>query len=101
MEFERVQIPDVARRTMCHVLPLFVFLNRVVGLRGTLCQFDNRILVWTALPFRVGVSLDDALSNLGLEPIPFLVRRFALHPPEYYTDLAEEGPTAIRHALCF
>jgi hypothetical protein len=84
---ELVQVFPVAGLAVCHVTPFRVILNRVVEFRSPAGQFDYAIPAGTSLSVRVGVSLQDAVLNVVLKAAPLLVRRFALHPPEYYRAL--------------
>jgi hypothetical protein len=86
---------------MRYVLPLRIFLNAVIKLRGAPGEINNHVSVRASLAFRVWVRVCDGLLNLGLEPGPFLVRRFALHPPEHYRDftVCEPAKSFTRQVL--
>ena len=96
---ELVQVFPVARRAVCHVMPLRVILNRVVEFRSPAGQFDYVIPAGATLSVRVGVSLQDAVLNVALKAAPLLVRRFALHPPEYYRGVTTRTPVLTAQAL--
>lgn len=96
---ELVQVFPVARRAVCYVMPLRVILNRVVEFRSPTGQFDYAIPARTSLSVRVGVSLQDAVLNIVLKTVPLLVRRFALHPPEYYRGVTTRTPVLTAQAL--
>jgi hypothetical protein len=96
---ELVQVFPVAGLAVCHVTPFRVILNRVVELRSPAGQFDHAIPPGTSLSVRVGVSLQDAVLNVVLKAAPLLVRRFALHPPEYYRGVTTCTPVLMAQAL--
>lgn len=96
---ELVQVFSVAGRAVCHVMPFRVILNRVVEFCSPAGQFDYAIPAGTSLSVRIGVSLQDAVLNVALKATPLLVRRFALHPPEYYRGVTTRTPVLTAQAL--
>ena len=96
---EFVQVFAVAGRAVCDVMPFRVILNRVVEFRSPTGQFDHAIPTGASLSVVVGVSLQDAVLNVALKTAPLLVRRFALHPPEYYRGVTTRTPVLTAQAL--
>ena len=96
---EFVQVFPVAGRAVCDVMPFRVILNRVVEFRSPTGQFDYAVPTRTSLSVRVGVSLQDAVLNVVLKAAPLLVRRFALHPPDYYRGVTTCTPVLMAQAL--
>lgn len=96
---ELVKVFPVTRRAVCDVMPFRVILNRVVEFRSPTGQFDHAIPTGASLSVGVGVSLQDAVLNVVLKPVPLLVRRFALHPPEYYRGVTTCTPVLMAQAL--
>jgi hypothetical protein len=96
---ELIQVFAIAGRAMRYVLPDRIILNGVVEFPSADSKFDYALSVRTSLSVGVRVSVQDAVLNRGLQPVPFLVRRLALHPPEYYRDVTACTPVLVVQAL--
>lgn len=73
-------------------MPCWIIFNGIIEFRSADSKFDQAVLVGTSRSVRVGIRFQNALLNRALEALPFLVRRFALHPPEYYRSVTACTP---------
>src|SRR5438270_1349021 len=94
-----MEVFAITGRAVRYVLPGRIILHGVVEFRSADGKFDYALSARTSLSVGVRVSLQDAVLNRGLQPVPLLVRRLALHPPEYYRGVTGCTPVLLVQAL--
>ncbi len=65
---------------MRHVFPIWIVLDGLVELCGTLCESVNAITIQAAAPLRVRVPAKDSLLDFTLQARPLFLRRLFFHP---------------------